>query len=85
MSEGSQLFLSAIGPATWRSGVAERASGRPPTSISGWSRGRSMSQAIVDPIELRRFAQNLKKFNTGVGRAAYLAAGPASWARRHLA
>lgn len=23
----------------------------------------SMSQAIVDPIELRRFAQNLKKFN----------------------
>jgi uncharacterized protein YukE len=22
-----------------------------------------MSQAIVDPIELRRFAQNLKKFN----------------------
>ena len=23
-----------------------------------------MSQAIVDPIELRRFAQNLKKFNT---------------------
>jgi uncharacterized protein YukE len=25
--------------------------------------GRYMSQAIVDPIELRRFAQNLKKFN----------------------
>ncbi len=23
-----------------------------------------MSQAIVDPIELRRFAQNLKKFNS---------------------
>ena len=23
-----------------------------------------MSQAIVDPVELRRFAQNLKKFNT---------------------
>jgi hypothetical protein len=23
-----------------------------------------MSQAIVDPLELRRFAQNLKKFNT---------------------
>jgi uncharacterized protein YukE len=28
------------------------------------SRGRGMSQAIVDPLELRRFAQNLKKFNT---------------------
>jgi uncharacterized protein YukE len=26
-------------------------------------RGFRMSQAIVDPIELRRFAQNLKKFN----------------------
>jgi uncharacterized protein YukE len=26
-------------------------------------RGEGMSQAIVDPIELRRFAQNLKKFN----------------------
>jgi uncharacterized protein YukE len=24
----------------------------------------AMSQAIVDPLELRRFAQNLKKFNT---------------------
>jgi uncharacterized protein YukE len=24
---------------------------------------RTMSQAIVDPVELRRFAQNLKKFN----------------------
>ena len=23
-----------------------------------------MTQAIVDPVELRRFAQNLKKFNT---------------------
>ena len=25
-----------------------------------------MSQAIVDPVELRRFAQNLKKFNSGL-------------------
>lgn len=25
---------------------------------------RLMSQAIVDPVELRRFAQNLRKFNT---------------------
>ena len=28
--------------------------------------GRAMPQAIVDPEELRHFAQNLKKFNTDV-------------------
>ena len=28
--------------------------------------GVIMPQAIVDPIELRRFAQNLKKFNQGL-------------------
>jgi len=30
---------------------------------SSFPRGGRMSQAIVDPVELRRFAQNLKKFN----------------------
>jgi uncharacterized protein YukE len=37
---------------------------RPPTSFFGTNKGSGMSQAIVDPLELRRFAQNLKKFNS---------------------
>ena len=28
-----------------------------------WTKGHPMPQAIVDPAELRRFAQNLKRFN----------------------
>src|SRR5215210_1866789 len=64
MGEGSQLFLSAIGPASWRSRVAGGARRWLARETFGRNRGLGMSQAIVDPIELRRFAQNLKKFNT---------------------
>lgn len=43
-----------------------------------------MSQAIVDPIELRRFANNLRRFNTELeermtGLAAQLHALGTSW------
>jgi uncharacterized protein YukE len=44
--------------------ASQKASPAADTRISGWNRGRGMSQAIVDPLELRRFAQNLKKFNS---------------------
>jgi len=33
---------------------------------SGSARGALMSKAVVDPAELRRFAQDLKRFNTGL-------------------
>jgi uncharacterized protein YukE len=57
MGERGGFSVSAIGPASWRGyGVRLRALGDP-------DRGVGMSQAIVDPNELRRFAQNLKKFN----------------------
>jgi uncharacterized protein YukE len=64
VSKGLLLFLDATGLASWRGCLALS---RPPwwcIACFRTNRGRDMSQAIVDPIELRRFAQNLKKFNT---------------------
>ncbi len=64
MGEGSFLFLGAIGPAGWHSCVAVRSGPTADELFSARTEVSGMSQAIVDPIELRRFAQNLKKFNT---------------------
>jgi uncharacterized protein YukE len=44
-------------------GLQIAAAAFPPIGLFRHNRGASMSQAIVDPIELRRFAHNLKKFN----------------------
>jgi uncharacterized protein YukE len=43
--------------------AAQRTYGHFATAWERHSRGLVMSQAIVDPTELRRFAHNLKKFN----------------------
>jgi uncharacterized protein YukE len=43
--------------------LTEAVIGRPRGHRHGTESSDKMPQAIVDPIELRRFAQNLKKFN----------------------
>jgi len=75
-------------PMAFRRGLGyDEVSGAPrrlPPSFRYFSRGVPMPQAVVDPEELRQFAQSLKKFNNGLREqagvlASRLAALSATW------